>query len=185
MPVQEQYRRSPGPEELYVFIMNLGYCQSWSFAWNTMLRCQLRSPDWAGTWAVRADQIWTLGKGLDPPWGHGQELSATPEETRAISVQDYRKNNSVKNRSKKQTTMAKVHAQFGRKKSATTVGNLGAFIQSDWAERALLKELTHPILRFICTEPTCGWDPILRFICMESTCGWDHVRIDFSAWLKK
>lgn len=66
--------------------------------------------------------------------------------------------------------MAEVHAQFGKKKSATTVGNLGAFIQSDWAERALLKELTHAILRFICMEPTCGWD---------------HVRIDFSAWLKK
>lgn len=77
---------------------------------------------------------------------------------------------SVKNRSKMQTAVARVHAQFGKKKSATAVGNLGAFIQSDWAERALLKELTHAILRFICMEPTCGWD---------------HVRIDFSAWLKK
>lgn len=38
-----------------------------------------------------------------------------------------------------QTAVAEVHAQFGKKKSATTVGNLGAFIQSDWAERALLK----------------------------------------------
>lgn len=38
---------------------------------------------------------------------------------------------SVKNRSKMQTAMAEVHAQFGKKKSATTVGNLGAFIQSD------------------------------------------------------
>lgn len=47
---------------------------------------------------------------------------------------------------------------------------LGAFFQSDWAERELLKELTHPVLRFICMKPTCGWD---------------HVRIDFSTWLKK
>lgn len=41
--------------------------------------------------AVRADQIWTLRKGLGLTWSHGQKLSTIPEETRATSVHDYRK----------------------------------------------------------------------------------------------
>lgn len=169
MSVQEKYRTSWGPE-LYVFITNLGYCQSWSFAWNTMLRCQLRSPDWAGAWAVRADQIWTIWKGLGLLRVMGRNSAQSLRKPKQPLSKTTEKTMPVRNRSKMQTTMTKVHAQFGKKKSATTVGNLGVFIQSDWAERALLKELTHPVQRFICMEPTWGWD---------------HVRIDFSTWLKK
>lgn len=78
-----KYRTTPQPEELYVFIMNLGYCQSQPFAWNITLRCQLRSPDRTGTGAVRAVQSWALGKGLGLPLRHGQECNAVPYETQS------------------------------------------------------------------------------------------------------